>query len=105
MASDSSALIERTEENVLSVRSDLTFATVTAVLAQSRSLLEKVTASGLVIDLADVARADSAGLALLMQWLRMGQTQGADVRFRHLPEQLLAIARASDLDGLIPLEG
>lgn len=104
MANEAGVLIERSGENVLGVRSDLTFTTVTTVLAQSRSLLDGE-ASGMVIDLAEVTRADSAGLALLMQWLRMGQKQGMDIRFRHLPEQLLAIARASDLEGLIPLEG
>jgi phospholipid transport system transporter-binding protein len=103
VVNDAGVLIERSGENLLGVRSDLTFTTVTAVLAQSQSLLHEGS-TRVVIDLADVTRADSAGLALLMQWLRIGQKLGKDIRFRHLPEQLLAIARASDLDRLIPLE-
>jgi phospholipid transport system transporter-binding protein len=104
VANDAGVLIERSGENLLGVRSDLTFTSVTAVLAQSQSLLHEGS-SGVVIDLADVTRADSAGLALLMQWLRIGKKLGKDIRFRHLPDQLLAIARASDLESLIPLEG
>ncbi len=104
MASEATVLLERAQAGLLHVRSDLTFATVNAVLAQSRSLLEGE-AGRLVIDLADVPRVDSAGLALLMQWLRMGKKLGVEVRFRQLPEQLLAIARASELESLIPLEG
>jgi len=95
--------IDSAGEGLFRVRGDLTFATVSDVLAHSQPLL--VRGSGrVVLELTDVQRADSAGLALLMQWLRMGKQQGLDIRFRHLPEQLLAIASASDLEGLIPLE-
>jgi phospholipid transport system transporter-binding protein len=104
VANETAVLIESTGPGVLSVRSDLTFATVTAVLRHSRPLL-RTNSERLVIDLADVVRADSAGLALLMEWLRMAGASGAEILYRHVPEQLLAIARASDLERLIPLEG
>ena len=97
-------LIDSAAPGVASVRSELTFATVTAVRGFSRTLFN-ARGGQLVFDLADVTRADSAGLALLMEWLRMGKTAGMAIRFRHVPEQLLAIARASDLERLIPLEG
>lgn len=97
-------LIESTSEGVVSVRSELTFVTVTAVRRFSQTLFNS-RGGQLVFDLAEVSRADSAGLALLMEWLRMGKAAGMDIRFRHLPQQLLAIARASDLERLIPLEG
>ncbi len=103
MVNETAALIENSGPDVLSVRSDLTFTTVTTVLRHSRSLLQSDSGK-LVIELADVARADSAGLALLMEWLRMAQANGLQILFRHVPEQLLAIARASDLERLIPLE-
>lgn len=105
MASDTPLTqIESVGDGVLLVRGDLSFSSVTRVLAQSRPLLSQGSGK-LALDLGEVQRADSAGLALLMQWLRMGKEQGLEIRFRHLPEQLLAIARASDLERLIPLEG
>ena len=104
MANEAAALIERSGPGVLHVRSDLTFASVTSVLVHSRPLLN-ADGGRLVIDLADVTRADSAGLALLLEWLRMTRAKGAEILFRHVPEQLMAIARASDLERLIPLEG
>jgi phospholipid transport system transporter-binding protein len=92
------------EPGVLSVNGELTFKTVTAVLEQSRPLLDA--AQGwLVMELAGVSRVDSAGLALLIQWMRMAEARSVDILFRHVPEQLLAIARASDLEKILPLEG
>lgn len=95
--------INSAEEGVVKVSGELTFATVTRLLEQSRPLLQQ--AKGwLVVELAGVGRVDSAGLALLIQWMRMAQEQGVDILFRHVPPQLLEIARASDLDQIIPLE-
>jgi len=92
------------EPGVVHVRGELSFSTVTALLEQSRPLLDS--AQGwLVMELADVQRVDSAGLALLIQWMRMAREKSVDILFRHVPEQLLAIARASDLDQILPLEG
>jgi len=104
VASEAAALIESGADGVLSVRGELSFASVTRLLERSRPLLAAAKGQ-LVIDLAGVDRSDSAGLALLMEWLRMARGLGTNILFRHVPEQMLAIARASDLERLIPLEG
>lgn len=54
------------------------------------------------IDLSAVERADSAGLALLVEWTRQARQNGQRIRFLNLPEQLLAIARVSGLDTMLP---
>jgi len=54
------------------------------------------------IDLSAVKRADSAGLALLVEWTRQARENGQRIRFLNLPEQLLAIARVSGLDTMLP---
>ena len=84
------------------VSGELTFATVTEVLGQSRRLFAE---AGDAIDLAlgDVTRVDSAGLALLFEWMREARTLGKAIRFSELPEQMMAIAAASDLDSILPL--
>jgi phospholipid transport system transporter-binding protein len=56
------------------------------------------------VDLQQVSRSDSAGLALLVSWLREGHRRGIEVRFHHVPSQLVDIARTSGLDGLLPIE-
>jgi phospholipid transport system transporter-binding protein len=54
-----------------------------------------------VVDLAGITDADSAGLAVLVEWLAAARARGAGLRYENVPGQLLAIARISDLDGLL----
>lgn len=55
----------------------------------------------LMFDLARVVRADSAGVALLIEWLKRAEQKGASLRFAHVPEQVRAIARVSGLEETI----
>lgn len=55
------------------------------------------------IDLAGVTRSDSAGLALLVEWLRLARARDVRLQFHNLPSQLREIARISDLTPLLPL--
>ncbi len=86
----------------LKVSGELTFATVTGVLGESRELFAQAGESIEVV-LQDVERVDSAGLALLIEWMREAHSQGKSIRFFELPEQMMAIAAASDLDTILPL--
>ncbi len=83
---------------------ELSFATVNAVLDESRAALFGKATSRIDLNLGAVTRADSAGLALLIEWLRMAQQKQCDICYHHLPEQMLAIAEAGDLISLLPLE-
>ena len=85
------------------VSGELSFDTVTALLAESRTTLFSSPVESLQVELGEVSRADSAGLALLVEWMRMAAARSTSIRFSHLPPQLLAIARAGELDGLLPL--
>ena len=53
------------------------------------------------VDLSGVTAGDSAGLALLIEWLSAARAQGADLSFESVPAQMLAIARISGLEGLL----
>jgi phospholipid transport system transporter-binding protein len=55
------------------------------------------------IDLAGVSRADSAGLALLLDWLRLAEQHQRRLTLSNLPTQLLEIARVSGLQDVLPL--
>ncbi len=52
----------------------------------------------LIIDLAAVERADSAGLALLIEWLKKAAKNNQQICFKNMPEQLLALATLSGID-------
>ena len=55
------------------------------------------------VDLNGVRRCDSAGLALLIQWMREARSQSVDIRFTNLPDQLVHIAEASGLEEILAL--
>ena len=55
------------------------------------------------VDLRDVTRADSAGLALLVEWLRESEHTGNEIVFTNVPDQLLSIARVCGLDEILSL--
>lgn len=84
------------------VGGELTFATVKDVLEKAQILFEPIT--DLEINLADVTRSDSAGLALLINWMRTAKKNNKKIVFHNVPTQMLAIANASGLDELLPVE-
>lgn len=55
------------------------------------------------LELAQVSRCDSAGLALLLDWLARANRNGGDVHFLAAPEQMLALARVADVDQLLKM--
>lgn len=84
------------------VEGDLTFATVSRALGEGQRLFEGA-GETIAVDLAGVARADSAGLALLVEWLRTARGGGREIRFEHVPRQMMEMARVSSLDDILPL--
>ena len=53
------------------------------------------------IDLAAVAGADSAGLALLIEWLSVAKAAGQLLRYENVPAQLLQLAKLTDVESLL----
>ncbi|HHJ14944.1 MAG TPA: STAS domain-containing protein [Gammaproteobacteria bacterium] len=86
----------------LALSGELGFDSVPGVWAECRGY---VRAGGeLDVDLAGIERADSAGLALLVEWLRDAEAAGTRLRFLNMPEQMQAMARVSGLDEILPLD-
>jgi phospholipid transport system transporter-binding protein len=48
-----------------------------------------------------VQSGDSAGIAVLIEWLATAQARGTTLRYENVPAQMLAIARISDLEDLL----
>lgn len=80
---------------------ELDFFSVPDVLAATRAC--RPDDGSVRVDLKGVTRADSAGLALLLEWLRRAERNGCDISFVNVPEQLMSIARVCGLDEILPL--
>lgn len=94
--------IERKEGNNFVIRGELNMQTVPAVAESARNVIKQV--SGEVsVDLSGVSRADSAGLALLIELQRLSRQQQCAIRFLNLPEQLSQILHLSELDDILPV--
>lgn len=94
----SSILLDPASDSI-QLSGELTFATVNGLLMESAALFESI--SSLNIDLSAVTKSDSAGLALLVEWLRLAKRAGKRIVFANIPEQLLVIADISGLDELL----
>jgi len=55
----------------------------------------------LEIDLAGVGRTDSAGLALLLEWVSWARNHSRTVRFRNIPQQILSMAQISEVEDML----
>ena len=80
-------------------RGELSFTTAQQALRTGLPLLPSNGAC--TIDLAGITSADSAGLAVLIEWLSVAAARGCHLAFEAVPDQLRAIARISDLEELI----
>lgn len=86
-------------EGRFALQGAMSFATAQKILKQSERLFPPH--SALEVDLSGVDRADSAGLALLIEWQSQAANREADIRFSNVPDSLLAIARTSEVQDLI----
>ena len=55
----------------------------------------------LTIDLAQVTRSDSTGVALLIEWMRMAARVNRNIHFVNIPTQMRAIAEVCGVDELL----
>jgi len=75
---------------------DLTFATIDKQTLKSFSFLKA--AKEITIDLSRVSNTDSAGLALMIEWIKYSRQNRTQLSFKNIPEQLLNLAKLSGFD-------
>lgn len=85
------------------LQGELTFATVAEALKLTAPLF--VRRDSLRFDLDGIGRVDSAGVALLIEWVRRAGDAGVSLSFAHLPARLWAIIRVGGVEKLLPLDG
>jgi phospholipid transport system transporter-binding protein len=83
------------------VTGELTFASAREARRLGILVLDSSRAERIVVDCAGVTRADSAGLAVLLDWLAWGRRRKRSIRLENLPASLVAISRISEVDELL----
>lgn len=79
---------------------------VSALAAEGERLIRAASKGGiqrLSVDLSAVESANSAALALLVEWLEQACRRGLELVYIQPPQPLMRLARLSNLDGLLPL--
>jgi phospholipid transport system transporter-binding protein len=90
-----SACLEQCGDNHFAVRGELNFDSVVSLWRESERLFPS--RSALTIDLAGVNRSDSAGVALLVEWLRQAKQRRQSLQFTQVPSQMQALIEVADL--------
>lgn len=80
---------------------ELTFQSVPAIYRQIEQMIKEN--GEILVDLSKVTRSDSAGVAMLVEWVRDARQHGKSIQFYNIPGQMLAIAKVSGLDVILPL--
>ena len=86
-------------EGRFSLSGDMTFDTAERILLTSEEPFEQHTR--IEVDLSGVDNADSAGLALLLEWITWANHTVREIRFQDMPERVLAIAKTTEVDHLL----
>lgn len=98
----SGAALVATDAGDYQLKGELDFTSVVTLLRLPEQLLADVDEPR--IDLSGVRHANSAGLALLVEWLGQARSRGRTLRFTHLPDSLLRLAELSNLEAMIGVE-
>jgi phospholipid transport system transporter-binding protein len=78
---------------------DMTFQTAGLILNESEKLFEEHTS--IEVDLSAVTETDSAGLALLLEWITWANHTVREIRFRGTPRKIDAIAKTTEVADLL----
>lgn len=78
---------------------DVSFRTAESVLRASDDLFR--TDRDVHVDLSAISHTDSAGMALLLEWLSKADRAGVKLRFAGIPEKIKAIAVTAEIDDFL----
>jgi len=92
------------EGETLRLRGGLDLTTVAGLWSESRDLFESSRPPARV-DLSAVERVDSAGVALLVQWVAMARARGVTLRVDGMNPAMGDLIALADLEPLLPVPG
>lgn len=85
------------------VEGELNFASVPGLYERAIDLFADC--PKIALDLSGVTRANSAGLALLLEWQGRARRAGLPFTLRNLPAELVNLAHISELEEVLPIGG
>jgi phospholipid transport system transporter-binding protein len=91
--------IQRVADGRLEATGVLGYVTAGRALPAGLALIPRD--STCTINLSRVTEADSAGLAVLVEWLATAKSRGTVIHYQCIPAQILAVARISELESLL----
>ena len=95
--------LEQVAEGKYRVTGDMLFANAANLLAQGDQMFQRF--GEVELDLSAVSRADSAGLAVILEWFRQATSAGVRISLKAVPERLVALARISEVHSMLGLPG
>lgn len=84
---------------------ELTLETVPGIYEDAGKALRRSGRRIRQVDLSDVSRVDSSGLALLLEWEAGSKQDGSVLEIRNAPSDLLRLARLCGAQELLNLDG
>ena len=78
---------------------EMSFRTAERILRESETPFSEH--AQIEVDLSAVEKTDSAGLALLLEWITWANHTVREIRFVEMPERVLAIAETTEVDKLL----
>ncbi len=84
------------DKGVVEVSGRLTFQTVPQFLSRAHEWLQGGTGP-VTIDMHGVELADSAGLALMLEWMQMAHAAKREIVFTHIPDQMRNLIHVNGL--------
>ena len=97
---DGEAAFVAVADGLFRLEAPLTFASVPALRLPGLQRIQAA-AQGLQFDLQRVTATDSAGLALLIDWLAEARARACTLHYVRPPESLLNLARLSEVEPLL----
>lgn len=82
-------------------RGALNFANARMARSEGLHALKTSSARDLEVDCSGITHSDSAGLAVLLDWMAIMKKEGRPLCFANLPSSLLAVARISGVDEML----
>ena len=82
-----------------SLKGEMNFSTAGEILRECEEPFEKHTR--IEVDLSEVTDTDSAGVALLLEWITWANHTVREIRFTGVPENIDAIAKVTEVDKLL----
>ncbi len=86
-------------EGRFAIAGDLGFGTVDDLLRESKDKFADY--SIITIDFEGVTSSDSAGLALLLEWVNWAKHYVREIRYKNIPTQIQSIAEISEVETML----